>query len=241
MFIAGTHAELIKALDGAYSQLVHLQEGANKGEDPQRMEKDNPDTRQDVEGTMGRSISRGSSSSRRSFSLGFPLPAPIGFFHTEIEVEKPREVSIRRLAYLNKPELLVLLLGSIAAAIHGVIFPIYGLLISTAIKIFYEPQSELKKDSVFWACMYVTLGLVTLAVVPFQNYFFGVAGGKLIQRIRSLCFEKVVNQEIAWFDDPKNSRSVYELMFLQTFFFIWASKVKLFIPFQWCSWCKVID
>ncbi|XP_058196058.1 ABC transporter B family member 9 isoform X2 [Rhododendron vialii] len=201
----GTHTELIKALDGAYSQLVHLQEGANKGEDPQRMEKDNPDTRQDVEGPMGRSISRGSSSSRRSFSLSFPLPAPIGFFHTEIEVEKPREVSIRRLAYLNKPELLVLLLGSIAAAIHGVIFPIYGLLISTAIKIFYEPQSELKKDSVFWACMYVTLGLVTLVVVPFQNYFFGVAGGKLIQRIRSLCFEKVVNQEIAWFDDPKNS------------------------------------
>lgn len=205
------------------------------------MEKDNPDTRQDVEGPMGRSISRGSSSSRRSFSLSFPVPAPIGFFHTEIEVEKPHEVSIRRLAYLNKPELLVLLLGSIAAAIHGVIFPIYGLLISTAIKIFYEPQSELKKDSVFWACMYVTLGLVTLVVVPFQNYFFGVAGGKLIQRIRSLCFEKVVNQEIAWFDDPKNSRCVYELMFLQTFFFIRASKVKLFIPFQWCSWCKVID
>ncbi|KAH7838311.1 hypothetical protein Vadar_024867 [Vaccinium darrowii] len=199
----GTHAELIKDPDGAYSQLVNLQEGANKPEDPQRIEQDNLDIRQDVEGPTRRSISRGSSSSRRSFT--FPLPAPIGFFQSEIEVEKPREVSIMRLAYLNKPELLVLFLGAFAASIHGVIFPVFALLLSTAIKIFYEPKSELKKDSVFWGLMYVALGFVSLIVVPVQNYFFGVAGGKLIQRIRSLSFEKVVNQEIAWFDDPKNS------------------------------------
>ncbi|MCI16475.1 ABC transporter B family member 9-like, partial [Trifolium medium] len=37
------------------------------------------------------------------------------------------------------------------------------------------------------------------------NYFFGIAGGKLIERIRSLTFEKIVHQEIRWFDDPANS------------------------------------
>ncbi|CBI30804.3 unnamed protein product, partial [Vitis vinifera] len=135
----GTHGELIKDPDGAYTQLVHLQEG-------------------------------NSSSSGRSS-----------------DIER------------------LLLLGSIAAGIHGVIFPIFGLLLSTAIKIFFEPPNELKKDSRFWALMFVGLGVLTLMVVPVQNYFFGVAGGKLIQRIRSLSFEKVVHQEISWFDDPANS------------------------------------
>ncbi|CAH9079456.1 unnamed protein product [Cuscuta europaea] len=38
-----------------------------------------------------------------------------------------------------------------------------------------------------------------------KDFFFGVAGGKLIQRIRSLTFKKVVYQEITWFDHPSNS------------------------------------
>lgn len=221
----GTHGELIKDPEGAYSQLIRLQEGTNKVEDPRRSDIDNLDTIQDVDITMGRSasqilsmrrsISRGSSGSRRSFRISFGLHGPIGI-QTDIEGEesskrsetddkKRRQVSIKRLMYLNKPELPVLLLGSIAAGINGVTFPIFGLLLSTAIKIFYEPHDELRKDSRFWALMFVGLGVVILFVAPVQNYFFGIAGGKLIMRIRALTFEKAVHQEISWFDNPKNS------------------------------------
>ncbi|XP_052201325.1 ABC transporter B family member 9 [Diospyros lotus] len=221
----GTHSELIKNPDGAYSQLVHLQEGTKNAEEEHQMEKDNVDFNWDGDVTMGRSasqrlsmrrsISRGSSSSRHSFTISYGLSAPIGI-QTEIEGEeidhkteseegKRHRVSLKRLAYLNKPELPVLVLGSIAAGVHGVIFPVFGLLLSSAIKIFFEPPSELKKDSRFWGLMFVTLGCITLIAIPIQNYFFGVAGGKLIQRIRSLSFEKVVHQEVSWFDDPKNS------------------------------------
>lgn len=222
----GTHGELIKDPDGAYTQLVHLQEGNSQAkdahmEDTDKLDKspDNMDNSIARSGSqrlsLWRSMSRGSSSGRSSVSLSFSVPFPIGIPATEMagqdierrdgEDEKRRKVSLRRLAYLNKPEVPVLLLGSIAAGIHGVIFPIFGLLLSTAIKIFFEPPNELKKDSRFWALMFVGLGVLTLMVVPVQNYFFGVAGGKLIQRIRSLSFEKVVHQEISWFDDPANS------------------------------------
>uniref|UniRef100_A0A453A809 ABC transporter B family member 4 n=1 Tax=Aegilops tauschii subsp. strangulata TaxID=200361 RepID=A0A453A809_AEGTS len=34
---------------------------------------------------------------------------------------------------------------------------------------------------------------------------FGIAGGKLIERIRALSFQSIVHQEVAWFDDPRNS------------------------------------
>ena len=99
-----------------------------------------------------------------------------------------------------------MLLGPIAAGVHGVVFPAFGLILSTAIKIFYEPPHELRKDSRFWSLMLAGLGAVTLIVASVQNYLFGVAGGKLIQRIRSLTFRKVVHQEISWLVDPENSR-----------------------------------
>lgn len=173
--------------------------------------------------SVQRSISRGSSGSRRSFTLntiGFGLPGPTSVRDDEFEQNiernaKPKEVSIRRLAYLNKPELPVLFLGTIAALIHGVIFPVFGLLLSKAINMFYEPPKEIRKDSKFWAVLYLGLGFVTFVALPLQYYLFGIAGGKLIERIRSKTFEKVVHQEISWFDDPTNSRCVKDIHTLQ--------------------------
>lgn len=117
-----------------------------------------------------------------------------------------KQLSIRRLASLNKPELPVLLLGSTAAALYGAIFPVFGFLVSRSIKTFYEPPHEQRKDARFWTLMYALLGAFALMMAPAQFYLFAVAGGKLIKRIRSLLFERVVHQEISWFDEPSNSR-----------------------------------
>ncbi|KAG4917650.1 hypothetical protein JHK85_055931 [Glycine max] len=78
---------------------------------------------------------------------------------------------------------------------------------------FYEPPEKQQKDSSFWALLYVGLGIVTLVIIPVQNYFFGIVGGKLIERIRLPTFEKVVHQEISWFDDSANSRSHVNMTF----------------------------
>ncbi|XVE88301.1 hypothetical protein DITRI_Ditri19aG0059000 [Diplodiscus trichospermus] len=53
------------------------------------------------------------------------------------------------------------------------------------------------------------------------NYFFGVASGKLIQRIQSLIVEKVVHQDISWCDDLANSSGT-----IGATLFIDASTVK---------------
>ncbi|MCI20663.1 ABC transporter B family member 9-like, partial [Trifolium medium] len=70
---------------------------------------------------------------------------------------------------------------------------------------FYKPPEQQRKESRFWSLLYVGLSFVTLVVLSLRNYFFGIAGGKLIERILSLTFEKIVHQEIKWFDDPANS------------------------------------
>ncbi|KAJ0017256.1 hypothetical protein Pint_10094 [Pistacia integerrima] len=225
--IEGTHEELIQDPEGAYSQLVRLQEGAKEGEDPRFTDADKSETSFDVTDkamsgpgshrvSTGRSVSGDSSSSGHSFGFNYGIPVPIDVYESSEDVEgrtersakgneKRQNVSIRKLAYLNKPEIPVLLIGSLGAVVHGVVFPIFGLLLSSSINMFYEPPHELRKDSRFWAILFCSLGVITLVAIPLQSYFFGVAGGKLIQRIRASTFEKVVHQEISWFDDPANS------------------------------------
>ncbi|XP_048490538.1 ABC transporter B family member 9 isoform X2 [Beta vulgaris subsp. vulgaris] len=231
----GSHEELIKDPEGGYSQLVRLQEGAREQEaslmDPISLDM-SPHLERAMSRSasqrfsMRRSRSRGSSSGRHSISISFNVPGPVniqetneGDFYDDIDHdcertnkpeeekkrEKSRSVSMRRLAYLNKPEVPILLLGSLAASIHGVIFPLFGYLISSAIKIFYEPAHLLRHDSTKWALVYVSLGVASLIAIPFQNFLFAIAGGKLIRRIRLMTFEKVVHQEVKWFDDPANS------------------------------------
>jgi ATP-binding cassette subfamily B (MDR/TAP) protein 1 len=131
----------------------------------------------------------------------------------EISTKAP----LGRLARLNKPEVPIILLGSLAAAVHGVLFPMFGVMIANAIKVFYAPPDKIRKDSNFWALMCVVLGILSIISIPAELFLFGIAGGKLIERIRSMSFQSIVHQEVAWFDDPKNSR------FLTTFLLVSSS------------------
>ncbi|KAG8385353.1 hypothetical protein BUALT_Bualt03G0034300 [Buddleja alternifolia] len=209
----GTHDELLKDPEGAYSWLVRMQQGTKQSDR-------NKEVDLDLDHILSKSVSHRIStsstscgSSRHSFSYSLPGHVEIHEpqFTDDIDesnekvVPKRKKLSVRRLAILNKPELPYLLLGSIGAGIHGMMLPLFGLLLSSAIKIFYKPPNELRKDSKFWALMMVVLGTCAFVALPVQNFLFGIAGGKLIQRIRSLTFKKVVHQEISWFDDPANS------------------------------------
>eukprot|EP01018_Ginkgo_biloba_P025298 Gb_32125 [translate_table: standard] len=183
--------------------------------------------------SLRRSISSGSSGiskSRRSHSFSFALPGGVSiqedgqaegnkqkkgliswfWSKTQGDVEDGqgnhgKDVSLFRLASLNKPEFPVFILGSIAAAINGVTFPIFGLLLSSVIRNFFEPPHKLRKDASFWALMFIVLAVTCFIVAPSQMYCFAVAGGRLVRRIRSLTFEKAVHQEIGWFDENENS------------------------------------
>ncbi|CAI8590913.1 unnamed protein product [Vicia faba] len=207
----GAHDELIKDADGAYSQLIRLQEGEKESQNSEA-DKSSHMLNRDMSISSTRKNSLVMSTSQRSSGrisqIGVQIDEPDieeGRVDNNNNKKKQKNVSIRRLAYLNKPEIPVLLLGSIAAIVNGVVFPVFGLVFSSAISMFYEPPEQQKKEARLWALLYVGLGLVTLVVLPLQNYFFGIAGGKLVERIRSLTFAKVVHQEISWFDDPANS------------------------------------
>ncbi|MFS7976390.1 putative ABC-type xenobiotic transporter [Helianthus anomalus] len=191
MIDTGSHSQLLQDLEGAYAQLIRLQHANND------------------------SISHGSEDQEISMELTTTssqkiphLPLSSGSHHSmeeETVSKKPPEVPLRRLAYLNKPELPILIMGAIAAITNGAVLPTFGILISNMIKTFYEPPHKMKSNSKFWAIMFILLGVVACISLPARTYFFSVAGCRLIKRMRSLCFEKVINMEIGWFDKPENS------------------------------------
>ncbi|WOL11783.1 hypothetical protein Cni_G20547 [Canna indica] len=216
----GSHSELLNNPNGAYSQLIRLQEVKREADNANGPDSEKSDVwigsgrSSSKQISFHRSISRGSSG-RHSSSHSFPasLGAPVGIdFHDNtsenVDPEAPKEqskVPLRQLAYLNKPEIPVLILGSIAAIVNGVIFPMFAILLSNAIKAFYEPPHKMKKDSNLWSLMFLVFGGISLVALPSRTYFFGVAGSKLIRRIRLMTFQQVVNMEIEWFDNSGNS------------------------------------
>ncbi|KAJ0788784.1 putative ABC-type xenobiotic transporter [Helianthus annuus] len=195
----GSHYELLQDPEGAYCQLIRLQE---LNENSERQQGGN----QDMEITEGVSIL--SQDSSPSFIINRSSHHINGDELKQEDSCTASNVSLVRLASLNKPEIPEILLGSVAAVVNGAILPIYGYLLSTVIKTFFEPAHELRKDSKFWALMVFVLGLASLLATPFRTYFFGVAGCKLIRRIRLKCFEKVVQMEISWFDKTQNSSGI---------------------------------
>ncbi|KAJ8755644.1 hypothetical protein K2173_022239 [Erythroxylum novogranatense] len=213
----GSHTELLNHPDGAFSRLISMQESSQVVEIDEKSNKQIESFRQLSERmSFRRSVSRVSSglgnSSHHSLSVILDLHTRFDVLDSGLEDERapPPEpeapnIPILRLANLNKPEASLLVAGSMAAIVNGVIFPVYGVLLSKVIKIVYESPYELRKDSKFWSLMFLILGLVSVVVYPLQSYLFAVAGCKLVQRIRSLCFAKVVCMEIGWFDEVEHS------------------------------------
>ncbi|CAN7047988.1 hypothetical protein IGI04_025794 [Brassica rapa subsp. trilocularis] len=188
----GSHLELLKDHEGAYSQLIRLQEINTES---RRLEISNGSIR--TESSRGNGVSR-MHNDDESVSVA-------GEENTEKPKDMPQDVSITRIAALNKPEAPILILGTLVCALDGAIFPIFGLLFAKVIIAFFQPPHELRSDSRFWSIIFVLLGVLSLVVYPIHMSLFAVAGGRLIRRIRSMCFEKVVHMEVGWFDEPENS------------------------------------
>ncbi|BAT76976.1 hypothetical protein LR48_Vigan01g291400 [Vigna angularis] len=216
----GSHAELTNDPTGVYSQLIRLQEikgsEQNASYDTDKIESPVLSGRQLSQRSSLRSISQRSaevgSSGCNSFSESHVVPPTIsldlsgrGSQALPATVSSPAQVPLSRLAYLNKSEIPVLFIGTLAAVVSGLLTPIIALFVSKMISIFYEPVDELRKDSKLWALLFVAIGAVSFITAPCRFYFFGVAGGKLIKRIRKMCFEKVVHMEVSWFDEAEHS------------------------------------
>ncbi|KAH0433565.1 hypothetical protein IEQ34_026995 [Dendrobium chrysotoxum] len=199
----GSHLELVKDPNGAYSQLIRLQGMFPSSDHVSVSDEDNVSLL--IDGIEPLELSNHEDSSSAGFNLDTGADVQGSKSEQPKTAKHPKEVPLHHLAFLNEPEIPMLLLGSVFAIINGLLFPFYGVLWSSVINTYYQPPHILKKDSKLWSLVFLLFGVVSFVTYPAMSYFFAVAGSKLIRRIRLMTFEKIVNMEIAWFDDPENS------------------------------------
>ncbi|EQC24904.1 hypothetical protein SDRG_17201, partial [Saprolegnia diclina VS20] len=83
-----------------------------------------------------------------------------------------------------------------------------GVLLTKCTVLFFDLNlgvDEMRHQASLWAGGFVGIGVVFFASLVLQNHQFAIACERLTSRIRGLCFEAMLRQDIGWFDDEKHS------------------------------------
>ncbi|XP_044860298.1 ATP-dependent translocase ABCB1-like [Mauremys mutica] len=127
----------------------------------------------------------------------------------EKEGENLPAVPYSRILALNKPEWLHIFFGVIAAAFSGGIYPALSVVYGKIIGAFEETDPEKRsKNTTLLSLMFLVLAVISLVTHIIQGFMFGKSGEVLTKRLRYLSFKALLQQEIGWYDDPKNAIGV---------------------------------
>lgn len=127
----------------------------------------------------------------------------------EVAEDNLPNFSLNRILALNKPELLYIVLGVIAAAISGGIYPTFAVIFGKVIGAFgITDLDERSRQTVLLSLMFLALGIISLIVYIIMGFAFGISGENLTMRLRSLSFKALLRQEIGFFDDHSNAVGV---------------------------------
>ncbi|CAG8448762.1 17258_t:CDS:10 [Acaulospora morrowiae] len=115
-----------------------------------------------------------------------------------------------RVFKLQRPEYLMMFFGAISAAVNGAIMPLFSIIFATLLDVLSKTDRphELRHDANFWALMFLLLAIASFLANFFQNFSFIISGEKLTKRLRTITFEKLLKQDIGYFDDERNSTGV---------------------------------
>lgn len=123
----------------------------------------------------------------------------------EEEVDSEIVVSQSRLMELIKPDMMLLIVGCICAAIGGAITPFLGLVISIMSGIYYEPVDEMLPQVEMWALILLGASVAAGLADFFKTYNFEKIGQNLAYKIRSQMMKSLMRQEVAYYDQEENN------------------------------------
>ncbi|XP_016958561.2 multidrug resistance protein homolog 49 [Drosophila biarmipes] len=122
------------------------------------------------------------------------------------EKEVVPKVSFTQLMKLNSPEWRYMVVGGIASVMHGANFPLWGLFFGDFFGILSDGDDDVVRSEVLRiAIIFVGIGLMAGLGNMLQTYMFTAAGVKMTTRLRKQAFGTIVGQDIAYFDDERNS------------------------------------
>lgn len=183
----GTHDELIaKGNSGAYSALIRFQEMARTRDFSSRRSRSS---------RLSHSLSTKSlslrSGSLRNLSYQYSTGAD-GRIEMVSNADNDRKYPAPdnyfcRLLKLNAPEWPYAILGSLGSVLSGFIGPIFAIVMSNMIEVFYyrNPEAMERKTKEF-VFIYIGTGLYAVMAYLVQHYFFSIMGENLTTRVRRM-------------------------------------------------------
>ncbi|CAF0921799.1 unnamed protein product [Adineta steineri] len=111
-----------------------------------------------------------------------------------------------RLLKMNSPEWMFILIGCVACLLGGLRGPLFSILFAKIINEFNDCKySDVRRRVLITSSLFILIGAVFMILHFFQFVAFGVAGAKIVSRLRSKAFGCFLRQEVAYFDRPENS------------------------------------
>ncbi|CAF1130485.1 unnamed protein product [Adineta steineri] len=111
-----------------------------------------------------------------------------------------------RLMKMNSPEWMFILIGCLACLFGGLRGPVFSILFAKIINEFNNCKyTDIHRRVLVTSSLFILIGALFMILHFFQYVTFGIAGAKLVSRIRSKAFACFLRQEVAYFDRPENS------------------------------------
>ncbi|CAF4096355.1 unnamed protein product [Adineta steineri] len=117
-----------------------------------------------------------------------------------------RESVFVRLMKMNSPEWIFILIGCVTCLLGGLHGPLFSILFAKVINEFNDCKyTDIHRRVLMTSGLFIFIGALFMILHFFQFVTFGIAGAKLVSRIRSKAFSCFLRQEVAYFDRPENS------------------------------------
>ncbi|GMH74233.1 hypothetical protein TrST_g14008 [Triparma strigata] len=203
----GSHDELMKKKDGLYRALVEMGGGEDgKGEIARSSSVDR------VSSIVGKS--------EISVDLKSEVPTEAAS-DEDIEAaeggmcgcggkkkpkEKAYEMPKNRIWEYSRKEWPLMALGALGSIGKGMVFPCVAIFFSEMIATWYESDTDfLMEESTKWSYGLYAGGVLCLVTETMQKGIFETVGERLTTRLRGDLFRSLLRQDIAYFEDEKNT------------------------------------
>lgn len=216
----GTHNDLLERKDAYYNlveaQRIAAEKGKSEEEEdaeddrdyyPVELEKNGLDSEsEDLK--LQSSTSRVSRISKPQRSMSTATGKAVGNVKADAAPNYPLWRLLRVVLSFNKKEWHWMLAGLFAAIIAGAGNPVSAVFFAKIITALSRPPSEydnLTHATGFWSWMFFMLALVSLLAYGGMGIAFAWCSEKLVHRARDKSFRSMLRQDIAFFDQDKNS------------------------------------
>jgi ABC-type multidrug transport system fused ATPase/permease subunit len=123
----------------------------------------------------------------------------------EEEKAKLPAVDKRRVWAIQYPERYYLAAGVLGSAVSGIIQPLFSLVWSDMITIFWMSNNTIYTETRRYIGYFIAIGIAQFISTVMRIGFFVYAGEKLTRRLRTMSYRAVLRQEIAFFEEERNS------------------------------------